>query len=107
MSKPADPFASIDLDALATVAGGAARKPSTSDGSDAQVTALLTQITDSLKNLGNQNSGGDNTTQLLMMMLMMGGLGGGGGVVAAAPCAAQPVVTVDSSAGGCRPKKGW
>ena len=110
MSTPKDPFASIDPTALEKVAGGASR------GSSDQVTAMLTQITSSIKDLASQKSSGSDPMQMMLIMMMMGGMGGGGGGgVIAAPAAggATPVINVDSSiaGGGCFPrgkgKKGW
>jgi hypothetical protein len=105
---PTDPFASIDLNALEKVAGGASR------GSSDQVTAMLTQISSSIKDLAGQKSSGSDPMQMMLIMMMMGGFGGGGGGgVVAAPAAATPVINVDSSVagGGCVPrgrgKKGW
>lgn len=100
---------SIAADQLETVAGGATRV--SGKGGDADITAQLTALGSSIKDLAgskNTNSGGD-TMQLMMMMLMMGGGGGGGGLVAAP---ASPVINVQASAGGggCfrrRGKKGW
>jgi hypothetical protein len=109
MSSPKDPFAPIDLNALEKVAGGASR------GSSDQVTAMLTQISSSIKDLAGQKSSGSDPMQMMLIMMMMGGFGGGGGGggVVAAPAAATPVINVDSSVvgGGCVPrkrgKKGW
>lgn len=108
-------FPSVDTEQLATVAGGASRVSSRSSGGDAELTAMLTQIGSSIKDLAaakNTNSGGD-TMQLMMMMLMMGGGGGGGGAIAAPAAIAPPVVNVSTGVaggGGCgrgRGKKGW
>jgi hypothetical protein len=104
-----DALESIHPEQLESVAGGAARV--SGKGGDSEITAMLTSIGDSIKDLAankNTSSGGD-TMQLMMMMLMMGGGGGGGGGVAAA---APPVINVDTSVaggGGCRRrgKKGW
>jgi len=112
MSSPKDPFAAIDPAALNQVAGGVSR------GSSDQVTAMLTQITSSIKDLASQKSSGSDPMQMMLIMMMMGGMGGGGGGVVAAPGGgATPVINVDSSVagGGCRPsggcgkrgKKGW
>jgi len=111
MSSPKDPFASIDPTALEKVAGGVSR------GSSDQVTAVLNQITSSIKDLAGQKNSGNDPMQMMLIMLMMGGFGGGGGGgVVAAPAAggAPPVINVDSSVtggggGGCRGrgKKGW
>jgi len=105
---------SIAPDMLESVAGGATRV-SGKGGGDAELTAMLTQIGSSIKDLAasKNSSGGGDTMQMMLMMLMMGGGGGGGGAVAA-PAAALPVVNVDAAlggGGGCRPrgkgKKGW
>jgi hypothetical protein len=107
MSSPKDPFAPIDSNALATVAGG------TSRGSSDQVTAMLTQISSSIKDLATQKNSSSDPMQMMLIMLMMGGMGGGGGGVVAAPAAAgtTPVINVDTAVaggGGCRRgKKGW
>jgi hypothetical protein len=73
------PFEEVDLEALATVAGGASRVSSRAGGSNDQLTAMLTQITGSIKALGNQQSGGMDPMMMMVMMMMMGGGGGGGG----------------------------
>ncbi len=110
MSKnTTEAFATINPEQLTNVAGGASRS---SSGSNSELTAMLTQISSSIKDLANANSGGgDDTMQMMLMMMMMGG-GGGGGTVAAAPAAVAtpPVINVDTSVlgGGCRRgKKGW
>jgi len=104
-------FASVETEQLATVAGGAARVSGRASGGDAEVTAMLTSIGDSIKSLATANNGSSGSdTMQMMMMLMMGG-GGGGGAVAAPAAGAPPVVNVSTgvSGGGCRPrgKKGW
>jgi hypothetical protein len=105
MSSPKDPFASIDPSALEQVSGG------TSRGSSDQVTAMLTQISSSIKDLACQKSSGSDPMQMMLIMLMMGGMGGGGGGAVAAPAGAgTPVINVDTAVagGGCkRGKKGW
>jgi len=121
MSEPTtpkqDPFAPIMPEDLETVAGGA-RSTRTSD---ADVTAMLTQITSSIKDLANKNNQTDPMQMMLIMMLMMGGGGGGGGGVVPAAgygaAGAMPVINVDTSLSGgggfgvpiCRGKgkKGW
>ena len=98
-----DPFTSIDTESLAQVSGGAARVASGSSGSDVndQLMMMLTDISNSIKDLANNNNGGmDQMTQMMMMMMMMGGLGGGGAAVAAP----QPPQYIDVNAGG---HKGW
>ena len=108
------PFQEVDLEALATVSGGASRVSSRAGGSNDQLTAMLTQITSSIKDLGSKQSGGMDPMMRMVMMTMMGGGGGGGAGVAAAPSvAATPVINVDAAVGGggggCggRGKKGW
>jgi hypothetical protein len=102
MPTEKDPFVSIDTAALAGVAGGASRVTARSGGSNDQLTAMLTQITDSIKALAGQNNQSD-PSQMLMMMMMMGGLGGGGGGggAVAAPAASQPpTINVSTGVGG-------
>lgn len=109
MSTPnQNEFVSIDTEALETVAGAA------SSSSNDQLTATLTQITSSIKDLANtKNNSSMDPMQMMLMMMMMGG-GGGGGVVAApgVGVAAQPIINVGVRAGGgCfrrgKGKKGW
>jgi len=96
-----DPFATIDPTQLNKVAGGASRVSSRTSGSNDQLTTMLTQVTDSIKDLAkNQSSGGMDPMMMMMMMMMMGGGGGGGGAapVAAAPPPAQPpVINISTS----------
>jgi hypothetical protein len=82
-------FASIDPSDLATVSGGSSRVSSRAGGNDAQLTAMLTGITDSIKGLASQKQGGMDPMMMMMMMMMMGG-GGGGGAAPAAAAAAPP-----------------
>lgn len=109
MSKK-EVFASITPEQLVKVAGGASRV--SGKQSDTDLTAMLTQIGSSIKDLAaskNNNSGGD-TMQMMLMMLMMGGMGGGGGGAVAGPVGTPPVINVSTgvSGGGCRRgKKGW
>ena len=112
MPETAETLESIADDQLESVAGGATRV-SGKGGGDAELTAMLTQIGSSIKDLAaskNNSGGGGDTMQLMMMMLMMGGGGGGGGGVVAAPSA--PAINVEAvGGGGFRPrgkgKKGW
>ena len=114
------PLETIDPQALATVAGGASR---TASGSDAQLTAMLTQITSSIKDLASSQSSGMDPMMMMMMMMMMGG-GGGGAIAGAGVSTAHspiPTVNVDATGiggggggGGCgggggggKGKKGW
>jgi len=84
-----DPFMSIDPAQLANVAGGAARVTARASGANAELTAMLTSIGNSIKDLASaKSSSGGDPMQMMMMMMMMGGMGGGGG--GAAPAAAAP-----------------
>jgi hypothetical protein len=97
--KQEDAFASIDATDLSKVSGGAARVTARSSGSNSEITALLTQVTSSIKDLANTKSSGGMDPMMMMMMMMMGGGGGGGGAVAApAPSPAQPpVINISTS----------
>ncbi|HWO26097.1 MAG TPA: hypothetical protein VNO30_45535 [Kofleriaceae bacterium] len=94
-----DPFATIDLNQLDKVAGGASRVSARTGGSNDQLMTMLTQVTDSIKDLAkNQSSGGMDPMMMMMMMMMMGGGGGGGAAPAAAPQPAQPpVINISTS----------
>ncbi len=99
----ADAFQSIDSNELANVAGGAARVTARSGAANAELTAMLTSIGDSIKSLANQKPD-DGMSQMMMMMMMMGGMGGGGGAAPApAPAAPQPPVIniTNTHRGGC------
>jgi len=95
---PKDPFQSIDLNQLNKVAGGASRVTARSNSSNDQLTTMLSQITDSIKAL-SQNNNQSDPMQMMMMMMMMGGMGGGGGAAAApAPAAPQaPVINISTT----------
>jgi hypothetical protein len=103
MSKRTETFQSIDPSQLAQVGGGASRVTTrSSSGSNDQLTAMLTQITDSIKALSSSNSSGSDPMQMMMMMMMMGGMGGGGGGGAPAPMAAPepapaPVINISTT----------
>ena len=86
MSKPThrDPFTSIDPAELSKVGGGASRVTARTGGSNDQLTAMLTQITNSIQQL-SQNNNQSDPMQMMLMMMMMGGMGGGGGGGVAAP----------------------
>ena len=86
--KHRDPFQSIDPTELAKVGGGASRVTARSNSND-QLTAMLTQITQSIQALAQNNNQSD-PMQMMMMMMMMGGMGGGGGGAVAAPPSAPP-----------------
>jgi hypothetical protein len=108
---PKNEFEAIALDHLEKVSGGAARK---SGSGDSEITAMLTQITSSIKDLASsKNNQSMDPMQMILIMMMMGGFGGGGGGVVGAPAVATPpVINVDtgvSGGGGCRRggKKGW
>jgi hypothetical protein len=97
--KNHDPFASIDAADLRNVSGGASRITARSNGSNDQLTLMMTQITDSIKALAQNNSQSD-PMQMMMMMMMMGGMGGGGGggaVAAPAPAPAAPAPVINIS----------
>ena len=110
------PFESIDPAQLATVAGGASRVSARS-GSNDQLTAMLTQITSSIKDLAGSQSSGMDPMMMMVMMMMMGGGGGGaaaGGYAGGAVTTAHtPTINVDAAVGGgggCgggKGKKGW
>jgi hypothetical protein len=97
-SKDRDPFQSIDASDLAKVAGGASRVTARSNSSNDQLTLMMTQITDSIKQLATNNNQQD-PMQMMMMMMMMGGMGGGGGGAAAPPPAAAqaPVINITTT----------
>jgi hypothetical protein len=101
MSKPTksrnqDPFMSIDASELTKVAGGASRVTARSGGSNDQLTAMMSQITDSIKAL-SQNNNQSDPMQMMMMMMMMGGMGGGGGGAPAAAPAPPPAPVINIS----------
>jgi hypothetical protein len=116
MPKTESAFEAIDPNKLEIVAGGAARSSKNDD-----ITAALSSITSSLKDLSASKNQGMDPMNMILIMMMMGGFGGGGGgggVVAGAGVAAPPVINVDTAmAGGgggwCGPrpcgkgKKGW
>lgn len=106
MPTTKDPFAPIDPKALETVAGGAKR-----GSGDDELTAALTQITSSIKDLANQkNNNSMDPMQLMLMMLMFSGGGGGGGAGIAAPYGTAPAINVDANivgGGKKKGKKGW
>jgi hypothetical protein len=96
-STSRDPFPSIDPTALAKVGGGASRVTSRSNTGNDQLTMMLSQITDSIKAL-SQNNNQSDPMQMMMMMMMMGGMGGGGGAAPAPAAAPQPpVINVSTS----------
>jgi hypothetical protein len=101
-SKPTsqDPFMSIDANELAKVAGGASRVTARSSGSNDQLTAMMTQITQSIQAL-SQNNNQSDPMQMMMMMMMMGGMGGGGGgapaAAAPAPAPQPPVINISTT----------
>jgi hypothetical protein len=94
-----DPFATIDPTQLGTVAGGASRVSSRTGGNNDQLMTMLTQVTDSIKDLAKGQSSGGMDPMMMMMMMMMGGGGGGGGAapVAAAAPAQPPVINISTS----------
>jgi hypothetical protein len=73
-------FETISSATLESVTGGK------TSSKDAQLTTMLTDISNSIKDAADAKNKGQDPTQLMMMMMMMGGLGGGGSTqVAAAP----------------------
>lgn len=95
-------FYSIASNDLAGVSGGASRVSSRASGSNDQLTLMLTQITNSIKDLAGNKNQSDPMQMCLMMMMMMGGGGGGGGTVAAAPppppaAPPAPVINISTS----------
>ena len=93
-----DPFATIDPAQLNKVAGGASRVSSRTGGNNDQLMTMLTQVTDSIKDLAkNQSSGGMDPMMMMMMMMMMGGGGGGGAAPVAAPAPQPPVINVSTN----------
>jgi hypothetical protein len=104
MSSKKDPFTSIATEDLNKVAGGAARVTARSSGANSEITAMLTQVTSSIKDLAGQKQSGMDPMMMMMMMMMMGG-GGGGGAAAAPPPpapAAPPTINISTSV-----KRGW
>jgi hypothetical protein len=102
MPQDQDPFLSIDLNDLSKIAGGASRVTARSGGGgNDQLTLMMTQITDSIKQLATSQSSGSDPMQMMMMMMMMGGMGGGGGggaVAAPAPAPAPaPVINISTT----------
>jgi len=107
------PFESIDPAQLATVAGGASRVSARSGGND-QLTAMLTQITSSIKDLAGSQSSGMDPMMMMVMMMMGGGAAAGGYAGGAVTTAHTPTINVDAAVGGggggCgggKGKKGW
>jgi hypothetical protein len=110
MSTTDETFEAIDNAKLDAVAGGK------SSSSSSDVSAALTAIQGSIKDLAANKNQGMDPMMMIMMMMMVGGGGGGGGVIAApAAAGAPPVINVStgvSGGGGCMPicrrgKKGW
>jgi hypothetical protein len=90
---------SIDASELTKVAGGASRVTARSNSSTDQLTAMMTQITQSIQAL-SQNNNQSDPMQMMMMMMMMGGMGGGGGAAAApapAPAPQPPVINISTT----------
>ena len=107
MSDRNDAFESIDPTALTNVSGGAARVTSRASSSSTELTTMLTQIGNSIKDLAASKNSGSDPTQLMLMMMMLGGGFGGGGAAAPAPAPVPdptPVINVNTRVGG---RKGW
>lgn len=100
-SVEADPFQSIDSNELENVAGGAARVTARNSGANAELTAMLTSIGDSIKSLASQKGDDGGMSQMMMMMMMMGGGGGGAPAPAPAPAAPLPPVINVTNRNGC------
>jgi hypothetical protein len=85
-------FTSIDREELTDVNGGAARVAATSSSSDldSKLQLMLSQIGDSIKDVGKNTSSTDQMMPMMMMMMMMGGGGGGAGGAAAAAAPPPP-----------------
>ena len=92
-----DPFATIDPTQLGNVAGGASRVSSRTGGSNDQLMTMLTQVTDSIKDLAKNQSSGGMDPMMMMMMRMRGGGGGGGAAPVAAAPAQPPVINISTS----------
>ena len=73
-----DKLPAIDAADLSKITGGTHRPGHVTSSSNAQITAALTSITDSLKNLSNQNTG-SSASQLLPFLLLAKGGGCPGG----------------------------
>lgn len=79
---------SIDRHDLARVSGGTARVATNNSDITTQMQLMLSQVSDSIKQVAaNQNNNSSNQMLPMMMMMMMNN-GGGGGAVAAAPAPA-------------------
>lgn len=80
---------------LDRVSGGAARVAATGSSTDTQLQLMMTQLSDSIKDVANNQNNSSNNMMLPMMMMMMGGGGGGGAAPAPAPAPAPNVVRVN------------
>ena len=89
-------FTSIEREDLVTVSGGAARVAASAKSGDldAKLTLMLTQIGDSIKEVGKSGSSNDQLMPMMMMMMMAGGGGGGGGSAPAQAPAPAPATVV-------------
>jgi hypothetical protein len=90
---------SIDANELTKVAGGASRVTARGNSSNDQLTAMMTQITQSIQAL-SQNNNQSDPMQMMMMMMMMGGMGGGGGggpAAAPPPTPQPPVINISTT----------
>ena len=89
-------FTLINTLELDRVSGGAARVAATGSDTDTQLQLMMTQLSDSIKQVAsNQNNSSNQMLPMMMMMMMMGGGGGGGAAPAAAPAPAPNVVKVN------------
>ena len=90
------PFILINAVELDRVSGGAARVAATGSSTDTQMQLMMTQLSDSIKDVANNQNNSSSQMMPMMMMMMMGGGGGGGGAAPApAPAPAPNVVKVN------------
>ena len=90
------PFILINALELDRVSGGAARVAATSTDTDTQMQLMMTQLSDSIKDVANNQNNSSSQMMLPMMMMMMGNR------QSSAPAPAPPEVAV----GGVTPD-GW
>jgi len=90
--KTKQTFTSIDREKLTAVSGGAARVAASAKSSDldSKLQLMLSQIGDSIKEVGKSNQSSTDSLMPLMFMMMMGGGGGGGGAAPAQVAAPPP-----------------
>ncbi len=108
MSDRTDALVTIDATALADVSGGVVRVSSRSNTASTQLTAMMTQITSSIRDLAASRGNQSDPTQLMMMMMMLGGGGFAGGAAQPPPYdpyagTTAPACNVNVRVG----RKGW